>query len=64
MIFSKVLHLLDGKKKSQWIWNILLFVRRTFTSDEDIKIPSDKVLTLHSPIMDGELYIDGEAFIE
>ena len=63
MIFNKVLNLFEGKKRSTFIWDVLLFYRRTFTSDEDIEIPSDKVLQMHSPVMDGELKVDGEAYI-
>ena len=64
MLFFKVNSLDGGKKVNRYIWDILLLVRRTFLSGEDINIPSDKVLTMHSPTIDGELYIDGEAFIE
>ncbi len=63
MLFRKFLHLLNGKRESRYIWDLQLFIRRTFTSDEDIEIPSDKVLQMHSPIMDGELKVDGEAYI-
>lgn len=63
MIFRKVLHLIDGKRASEFIWNILLFSRRTFSSSEDIVIPSDKVLQLHSPVYDGEMEVDGELYI-
>jgi len=45
------------------IWDVLLFVKRTFNSDEDINVPSDKVLQMHSPSIDGELFIDGEVYI-
>ncbi len=64
MLFDRVITLLSGKKVNVNTWDVLLFVRRTFTSDEDIKIPSDKVLQMHSPVMDGELCVDGEAFIQ
>jgi len=63
MIFRKFLHLNNGKRNSRFIWDLLLFARRTFTASEDIDIPSDKVLPLYSPIMDGELKVDGEAYI-
>ena len=63
MIFSKLLNLFEGKKRSTYLWDVSLFIRRTFTIDEDINIPSDKVLQIHSPVLDGELYIDGEAYI-
>lgn len=63
MLFFKFINLEDGKKKSQSIWDLLLFVRRTFSASEDIEIPSDKVLQMHSPVMDGELKVDGEAYI-
>ena len=64
MLFEKLNTLLNGKKINVSTWDVLLFVRRTFTSDEDIKIPTDKVLQMHSPVIDGELCVDGEAFIQ
>lgn len=63
MLFRKFLNLVDGKKSSNYIWDLQLFVRRTFTADEDIEIPTDKVLQMHSPSIDGELLVDGEAYI-
>ncbi len=63
MLFGRLNTLLNGKKVNVPLWDVLLFYRRTFTSDEDIEIPSDKVLQMHSPIMDGELKVDGEAYI-
>lgn len=63
MIFRKFNTLNNGKVESRFIWDLLLFYRRTFSSDEDINIPADKVLQMHSPIMDGELFVDGEAYI-
>lgn len=43
------------------IYNINLFYKRIF--NEDIVIPADKVLQMHSPIMTGELEINGEGYI-
>lgn len=63
MIFKKVLNLFEGKTRSTFIWDVLLFSRRTFTSDEDINVPSDKVLPMYSPKINGELYMDGEVYI-
>ena len=63
MLLRKVITLIDGKRKNEYIWNINLFVKRTFTSQEDISIPTDKSLILHSPSIDGELVINGEGFI-
>lgn len=63
MIFDKVLTLFDGKKKRIDIWDVLLFFRRTFTADEDINIPADKVLILKCPSLDGELTVDGELYL-
>ena len=63
MLFNRLNTLLNGKKVSIPTWDALLFIRRTFTADEDITIPSDKVLQMHSPVMDGELAVDGEAYI-
>jgi hypothetical protein len=63
MIFKDVLTLSAGKKLLPKIWDILLISRRTFTSEEDIIIESDKSLILHSPKIDGELVIDGEGYI-
>lgn len=64
MLFTKAVTLEDGKRSLKYFWDFLLFVRRTFVVGEDITIPTDKVLTMHSPIFEGELYVDGEAFIE
>lgn len=64
MLFKKVLTLNNGKRKHAFLWDVLLFCRRTFSIGEDIIIPSDKILTMHSPIINGELYIDGEGFLE
>ncbi len=63
MLFRKLLTLSNGKKRALFTWDALLFIRRTFLSGEDIEIPSDKVLQLHSPKIDGELKVDGEAYI-
>ena len=63
MLFRKFNTLSNGKVESRFIWDLLLFYRRTFSLDEDINIPTDKVLQMHSPIMDGELIVDGEAYI-
>lgn len=63
MLFENILTIFEGKKRSVFTWDTLLFYRRTFTSDEDIYIPKDKVLQLHSPIFDGELKVDGEGYI-
>lgn len=52
-----------GKYINEKIYNIKLFYKRTFSSSEDINIPVDKVLQMHSPIMDGELHVDGEVYI-
>lgn len=43
--------------------DLLLCTRRTYSSVEDLSVPLDRVLQLHSPIMDGELYLDGEGYI-
>ena len=63
MLFRDVLTLNEGKRLFVKIWNILLFSKRSFGSSEDIEIPSDKSLILHSPKIDGELIVDGEAYI-
>ena len=63
MIFSKVLHLAEGKVYLEKIWNILLFKRRTFSPSEVISIPVDKVLQMHSPSIDCEVEISGELYI-
>lgn len=63
MLFRDVLTLVDGKRLFSKIWDIQLFSRRTFTSNEDINIPIDKSLILHSPKIDGELFVDGEGYI-
>ena len=63
MLFRKLLRYSDGKTRATYLWDALLFIRRTFASDEDIEIPSDKVLQMHSPKIDGELKVDGEAYI-
>ncbi len=58
-----VISLLTGKKIAKSIWDIFLFIERTFPPGELIDIPSDKVLQMHSPRIDGELRPDGEAYI-
>jgi len=63
VLFRDIITLENGKKILTKIWDVNLFIRRTFTSDEDFDIPSDKVLQMHSPVFDGELNIDGEAYI-
>ncbi len=63
MLFRKFNTYDSGKVRNSFIWDLLLFYRRTFASDEDINIPSDKVLQMHSPVFDGELSVDGEAYI-
>jgi len=62
-LFYKFTHLVNGKLGVLDIWNLLLLSRRTFTAGEDINIPSDKVLQMNSPIIEGELFVDGEAYI-
>lgn len=63
MLNFKIITLVNGKRILDNVWNFLLFNRRTFIVGEDIFVPSDKVLQLHSPIIDGELKIDGEVYI-
>jgi hypothetical protein len=63
VLFFRFLYLIDGKRTFQNIWDMLLFSKRTFTDSEDITIPADKSLILHSPKIDGELKIDGEGYI-
>lgn len=63
MLFRQFTYLLNGKRSLKNVWDLQLFIRRTFSSSEDIEIPSDKVLQMHSPVMDGELRVDGEAYI-
>jgi len=55
--------MLNGKRSVLTFWDAFLFVKRTFTAGENINIPADKVLQMHSPTIEGELYIDGEAYI-
>jgi hypothetical protein len=64
MVFQDVLLLDQGKNLLSKIWDISLLIRRSFTSDEDIQIPANMTLVLHSPAIDGELVLDGEGFIE
>jgi|TARA_R110000851_G_scaffold298994_8_gene454814 hypothetical protein len=63
MVFSKIITLLNGKKFLGNSWDFLLFYRTAFLAGEDILIPVENVLNLHSPSIDGELFIDGEGFI-
>jgi len=63
MLFRRINNIFNGKEINTFIWNVNLFIKRTFSSNEDINIPSDKVLQMHSPVIDGELYLDGEAYI-
>lgn len=55
---------LSGKKRVLAFWDAFLFLKRDFTSEEDIDVPQGKVLQMHSPRIDGELKVDGEVFIE
>lgn len=63
MIFKKIINLINGKREFTDTWDFLFFRRRTFTSDEDIEVPADKVLVMNSPIIDGEIKVDGEVYI-
>jgi hypothetical protein len=63
MLFSKILTLVSGKKKSTSIWDVLLFKRRTFTSGESITVPSDKVLIMVSPDVQEGVEIEGELIV-
>jgi len=63
MLFRRINNIFNGKEINTFIWNVNLFIKRTFSSDEDIEIPADKVLQMHSPVFDGELKVDGEAYI-
>lgn len=45
------------------IYNVNLFYKRTFNVGENIEIPVDKTLQLHSPKINSELKIDGEGYI-
>jgi hypothetical protein len=38
------------------------FYKRHFT-EQTIEVPSGKVLQMHSPIVDGEMIVDGEVYI-
>tara|TARA_R110000851_G_scaffold308093_1_gene466878 strand:+ start:700 stop:930 length:231 start_codon:yes stop_codon:yes gene_type:complete len=60
--FDNSTNTLDAETTQEAIEEVK-FYKRTFTSSEDINIPSDKVLQMHSPAIDGELYLDGEAYI-
>ncbi len=62
-MFESIQTLLNGEEVLAKVWDFFLFTKRTFTSDEDITIPVDKSLILHSPKIDGELAIDGEGYI-
>lgn len=63
MLFEKVFVLLSGKQVRSFIWDVLLFSRKTFGAGEIISIPQDKVLTLHCPSIDEEITIDGELYL-
>ena len=63
MLFRKLITLDNGERRLPFTWDVFFFIKRTFASDEDIEIPSDKVLQMHSPKIDGELKVDGEAYI-
>ena len=62
-MFKSISSLLSGKQNTIASWEFFLFIKRTFTASEDIEIPSDKVLQMHSPKIDGELKVDGEVYI-
>ena len=54
----------NSKFINKKVWDVLFFYKRTFSStSKDVEIPSDKVLQMHSPKIDGELKVDGEAYI-
>jgi hypothetical protein len=63
MIFRKFLNLINGKKSMSYIWDMLLFVKNDHTSSGDIYIPTDKVLLMYSPKVNGSMKIDGEVRI-
>jgi hypothetical protein len=52
---------LTGKLLFSTAERIAGMMRRYFSSA--IRVPTDRVLQMHSPITDGELYIDGEVYI-
>jgi|9_EtaG_2_1085328.scaffolds.fasta_scaffold114574_2 hypothetical protein len=63
MLFRDILTLEAGKRTYAKIWDILLFMKKTFPASEDINIINDKTLVLASPKFDGQLRIDGEGYI-
>ena len=62
-MLSKILTLVNGKISLWNIWDIFLLYKTKFLVGEDIDIPQDLVLQMHSPEFDGELKISGEAYI-
>ncbi len=65
MFNFRVLSIENGKNVLKFIWDILLFRRRFFQGNfKDVSVPSTYVLEMNSPIIDGELFVDGEVFIE
>lgn len=63
MVFKRLIHLNNGKLGVLNIWDLLLIMRRTFTASENIHVEADRTLLLASPKIDGELRVDGEAYI-
>jgi len=62
-MFRKFLNLINGKRSMTYIWDMFLFTRSDFTSKGDIEVPSNMVLQMHSPKIDGALIVNGEVYI-
>jgi hypothetical protein len=64
MLFKRLYTYQEGKRRLTLSWNFLFFSSRSYSGDQkDIFVDADKSLILHSPRIDGELKVDGEAYI-
>jgi hypothetical protein len=62
-MFQKIYTILNGKGTLLNSWNFLIFFERGLIS-EDIFIPVEKTLVMHSPKIDCDIILDGELYIE
>lgn len=62
-MFRKFLNLVNGKKGMSYIWDMFLFVKNDHTLSGDIEIPTDKVLLMYAPKVNGSIVISGEVRI-
>ena len=62
-MFSHLVTLAFGKMRALASWEYFLFIRKVFPSGQNIEVPSNTVLQMHCPEIDGDMTIDGEVYI-